>query len=71
MDTVTRVSKSWTKLMAFLIALITLGEGMNSVILPLAMGKIVGQGLCFFSLGKATSPRRRRNSELKTCLNSA
>ena len=32
----------------------TLGEGMNPIILPLAMGKIVGRTR-FFSLGEATS----------------
>ena len=32
----------------------TLGKGMNSIILPPAMGKIVGQTR-FFSLGEATS----------------
>ena len=32
----------------------TLGKGMNPIILPLAMSKIVGQ-TGFFSLGKATS----------------
>ena len=32
----------------------TLGKGMNPIILPPAMGKIVGQ-IRFFSLGKATS----------------
>ena len=31
-----------------------LGKGMNPIILPPAMGKIVGQ-TSFFSLGKATS----------------
>ena len=34
----------------------TLGKGMNSIILPPAMGKIVGQTR-FFSLGEATSLR--------------
>ena len=33
---------------------ITLGNGMNPIILPPAMGKIVGQTE-FFSLGEATS----------------
>ena len=32
----------------------TLGKGMNPIILPSAMGKIVGQ-TGFFSLGEATS----------------
>ncbi len=32
----------------------TLGKGMNPIILPPAMGKIVGQ-TSFFSLGEATS----------------
>ena len=32
----------------------TLGKGMNPIILPSAMGKIVGQ-TWFFSLGEATS----------------
>ena len=32
----------------------TLGKGMNPIILPPAMGKIVGQ-IGFFSLGEATS----------------
>ena len=32
----------------------TLGKGMNLIILPPAIGKIVGQTV-FFSLGKATS----------------
>ena len=32
----------------------TLGKGMNPIILPSAMGKIVGQTR-FFSLGEATS----------------
>ena len=32
----------------------TLGKGMNPIILPLAMGKIVGETE-FFSLGEATS----------------
>ena len=31
--------KSWTRLIAFHIALITLGKGMNPIILPPAMGK--------------------------------
>ena len=34
----------------------TLGKGMNSIILPPSMGKIVGQTR-FFSLGEATSLR--------------
>ena len=34
----------------------TLGKGMNPIILPPAMGKIVGQTK-FFSLGEATSLR--------------
>ena len=32
----------------------TLGKGMNPIILPPAMGKIVGRTM-FFSLGEATS----------------
>ena len=32
----------------------TLGKGMNPIILPPAMGKIVGQTM-FFSVGEATS----------------
>ena len=31
--------KSWTRLIAFHIALIPLGKGMNPIILPPAMGK--------------------------------
>ena len=47
----------------------TLGKGMNPIILPPAMGKIVGQ-TGFFSLGEATSlgERKTLNSNL---LNSA
>ena len=41
-------------LIAFHIATNTLGKGMNPIILPPAMGKIVGQTK-FFSLGEATS----------------
>ncbi len=37
----------------------TLGEGMNPIILPPAMGKIVGQTR-FFSLGSATSLGERK-----------
>ena len=40
-----------------------LGKGMNPIILPPAMGKIVGQTR-FFSLGVATS-LEKENSELK------
>ena len=41
----------------------TLGKGMNPIILPPAMGKIVGQTR-FFSLGEATS-LEEENSEFK------
>ena len=41
----------------------TLGKGMNPIILPPAMGKIVGQTR-FFSLGEATS-QEKENSEFK------
>ena len=37
----------------------TLGKGMNPIILPPAMGKIVGQTR-FFSLGEATSLGERK-----------
>ena len=51
------------RLFAFHIALIPLGNGMNPIILPPAMSKIVGQtGL--FSLSMATS-LREGNSEIK------
>ena len=46
--------KSWTRLIAFSHSTNTLGKGMNPIIIPPAMGKIVRQTR-FFSLGKATS----------------
>ena len=46
--------KSWTRLIAFHIALIPYAKGMNPIILPPAMGRIVGQTR-LFSLGEATS----------------
>ena len=46
--------KSWTRLIAFHIALIPLGKVWNPIILPPAMGKIVGQTK-FFILSEATS----------------
>ena len=45
--------KSWAKLIAFHIALITFGKGMNPIIFPRAMCKILGQ-TGFFSLGEST-----------------
>ena len=50
-----------------MIEYISLGKGMNPIILPPAMSKIVGQ-TGFFSLGEATSRRKTLNSNL---LNSA
>ena len=46
--------KSWTGMITFLHSTNTLGKAMNPIILPPAMGKIVGQTR-FFSLGEATS----------------
>ena len=47
----------------------TFGKGMNPIILPSAMGKIVGQTK-FFSLGKATSlgEGKLNSNLLKLCL---
>ena len=46
--------KFWTRLICISHRINTLGKGMNPIILPPAMGKIVGQ-TWFFSLGEVTS----------------